>query len=44
MTDRELLRIDKKAMMLALCREHAFSEVVGGVSAGIQIRYEGRFS
>ena len=40
MTDCELLRIDKKAMMLALHREHAFSDLFVAYLLGRNIRYE----
>ena len=39
-TDCELLRIDKKAMMLALHREHAFSDLFVAYLLGRNIRYE----
>jgi CRP-like cAMP-binding protein len=40
MTVCDLLRIDKKAMMLALHREHAFSEIFVAYSLEGNIRYE----
>src|SRR3989440_11598059 len=40
MTDCELLRIDKKAMMLALHREHAFSDLFVAYLLARNIRYE----
>jgi CRP/FNR family transcriptional regulator, cyclic AMP receptor protein len=40
MTDCELLRIDKKAMMNALHREHAFSDLFVGYLLARNIRYE----
>jgi len=40
MTDCELLRIDKKAMMLALHREHTFSDLFVGYLLARNIRYE----
>jgi len=40
MTDCELLQIDKKAMMLALHREHAFSELFVAYLLARNIRYE----
>src|SRR5204863_803235 len=40
MTDCELLRIDKKAMMVALHREHAFSELFVAYLLARNIRYE----
>ena len=40
MTDCQLLRIDKKAMMLALHREHAFSDMFVGYLLSRNIRYE----
>src|ERR1700694_798063 len=40
MTDCELLRIDKKAMMLALHREHAFSDLFVAYLLARHIRYE----
>ncbi len=40
MTDCELLRIDKKAMMLALHREHRFSDLFVGYLLARNIRYE----
>ncbi len=40
MTDCELLRIDKKAMMEALHREHAFSDLFVGYLLARNIRYE----
>jgi len=40
MTDCEVLRIDSKAMMLALHREHAFSELFIAYLLGRNIRYE----
>src|SRR5207342_1032697 len=40
MTDCELLRIDKKAMMLALHREHAFSDMFVAYLLTRNIRYE----
>ncbi len=40
MTDCELLRIDKKAMMLALHREHTFSDLFVAYLLGRNIRYE----
>jgi CRP/FNR family transcriptional regulator, cyclic AMP receptor protein len=40
MTDCELLQIDKKAMMLALHREHAFSDLFVAYLLGRNIRYE----
>jgi len=40
LTDCELLRIDKKAMMLALHREHAFSDVFVAYLLARNIRYE----
>jgi CRP/FNR family transcriptional regulator, cyclic AMP receptor protein len=39
-TDCELLRIDKKAMMEALHREHAFSDMFVAYLLGRNIRYE----
>ena len=39
-TDCELLRIDKKAMMLALHREHTFSDLFVAYLLGRNIRYE----
>ena len=39
-TDCELLRIDKKAMMLALHREHAFSDLFVAYLLARNIRYE----
>jgi len=38
--DSELLRIDNKAMMLALHREHAFSDMFVAYLLGRNIRYE----
>jgi CRP/FNR family transcriptional regulator, cyclic AMP receptor protein len=40
MTDCELLQIDKKAMMLALHREHALSDLFVAYLLGRNIRYE----
>jgi CRP-like cAMP-binding protein len=40
MTDCELLRIDKKAMMLALHREHRFSDLFVAYLLARNIRYE----
>jgi CRP/FNR family transcriptional regulator, cyclic AMP receptor protein len=40
MTECELLRIDKKAMMLALHREHAFSDLFVAYLLARNIRYE----
>ena len=40
MTDCELLRIDKKAMMLALHREHKFSDLFVTYLLARNIRYE----
>ena len=40
MTDCDLLRIDKKAMMSALHREHAFSDLFVGYLLARNIRYE----
>ena len=40
MTDCELLRIDKKAMMLALHREHALSDMFVAYLLSRNIRYE----
>src|ERR1700737_3986334 len=40
MTDCELLQIDKKAMMLALHREHTFSDLVVAYLLARNIRYE----
>src|ERR1700730_13586609 len=40
MTDCELLQIDKKAMMLALHREHTFSDLFVAYMLGRNIRYE----
>ena len=40
MTDCELLQIDKKAMMLALHREHAFSDLFVAYLLSRNIRYE----
>ena len=40
MTDCELLRIDKKAMMLALHREHQFSDLFVAYLLSRNIRYE----
>ena len=40
MTDCEVLRIDKKAMMLALHREHAFSDMFVAYLLARNIRYE----
>ena len=40
MTDCELLRIDKNAMMLALHREHAFSDLFVAYLLARNIRYE----
>jgi len=40
MTDCQLLRIDKKAMMLALHREHSFSDMFVGYLLSRNIRYE----
>jgi CRP/FNR family cyclic AMP-dependent transcriptional regulator len=40
MTDCELLRIDKKAMMLALHREHSFSDLFVAYLLARNIRYE----
>jgi CRP-like cAMP-binding protein len=40
MTDCHLLRIEKKAMMDALHREHAFSDMFVGYLLGRNIRYE----
>jgi len=41
LTDCELLQIDKKAMMLALHREHAFSDLFVAYLLARNIRYEG---
>ncbi len=41
MTDCELLRIDKKEMMLALQREHAFSELFVASLVARNTRYQG---
>ena len=43
LTDCELLQIDKKAMMLALHREHAFSDLFVAYLLGRNIRYEEDF-
>ena len=43
MTDCELLRIDKKAMMLALHREHTFSDLFVAYLLARNIRYEEDF-
>jgi CRP/FNR family transcriptional regulator, cyclic AMP receptor protein len=40
MTDCELMRIDKKAMMLALHQEHALSDLFTAYLLGRNIRYE----
>ena len=40
MTDCELMRIDKKAMMLALHQEHTFSDLFTAYLLGRNIRYE----
>jgi CRP/FNR family cyclic AMP-dependent transcriptional regulator len=40
LTDCELLQIDKEAMMLALHREHAFSDLFVAYLLGRNIRYE----
>ena len=40
MTDCEVLRIDKKAMMLALHREHTFSDLFVAYLLARNIRYE----
>src|SRR5260370_31902529 len=40
LTDCELLRVDKKAMMVALHREHAFSDVFVAYLLARNIRYE----
>jgi CRP/FNR family cyclic AMP-dependent transcriptional regulator len=40
LTDCELLEIDKQAMMLALHREHAFSDLFVAYLLGRKIRYE----
>ena len=40
MTDCELLQIDKKAMMEALHREHALSDMFTAYLLGRNIRYE----
>src|SRR5450759_2655806 len=40
MTDCELMRIDKKAMMLALRREHTLSDMFTAYLLGRNIRYE----
>jgi CRP-like cAMP-binding protein len=40
MTDCELMRIDKKAMMLALHQEHAMSDMFTAYLLGRNIRYE----
>jgi CRP/FNR family cyclic AMP-dependent transcriptional regulator len=40
MTDCELLRVDKKAMMDALHREHAFSDMFVAYLLGRNVRYE----
>ena len=40
MTDCELLRVDKKAMMIALHREHAFSDLFVAYLLARNIRYE----
>ncbi|MGC2183439.1 MAG: cyclic nucleotide-binding domain-containing protein [Terriglobales bacterium] len=40
MTECELLQIGKQAMMLALHREHAFSDLFVGYLLGRNIRYE----
>ncbi|MGA8149624.1 MAG: Crp/Fnr family transcriptional regulator [Terriglobales bacterium] len=40
MTDCELLRIDKKAMMLALHREHEFSDMFVAYLLARNVRYE----
>jgi CRP/FNR family transcriptional regulator, cyclic AMP receptor protein len=40
MTDCELLRIDKKAMMLALHREHKFSDLFVAYLLARNVRYE----
>lgn len=40
MTDCEILRIDKEAMMVALHREHAFSDLFVGYLLARNIRYE----
>ncbi len=44
MTDCELLRIDKKAMMLALHREHALSDLFVAYLLSRNIRYERTWS
>jgi len=40
MTDCELMRIDKKAMMLALHRQHTLSDLFTAYLLGRNIRYE----
>jgi CRP/FNR family cyclic AMP-dependent transcriptional regulator len=40
MTDCELMRIDKNAMMLALHQEHALSDLFTGYLLGRNVRYE----
>jgi CRP-like cAMP-binding protein len=40
MTDCDLLRIEKKAMMLAVHREHAFSDLFVAYLLARNIRYE----
>src|SRR5207244_13483451 len=40
MTDRQLLRIEKNAMMAALHREHAFSDMFVAYLLARNIRYE----
>ena len=40
LTDCELMRIDKQAMMLALHREHTMSDMFVGYLLGRNIRYE----
>ena len=40
MTDCEVLRVDKKAMMGLLHREHAFSDMFGAYLLARNIRYE----
>ena len=40
MTDCELLQIDRKAMMLAVHREHAFSDLFVAYLLARNIRYE----
>src|ERR1700681_2144475 len=43
MTDCELLRIDKKAMMLALRQQHTLSDLFTAYLLGRNIRYEADF-